>query len=63
MGHDPKRPQGFSRILFQLNAIVFYPNGSILTLPAMKNKVADMGFTIERVTPLTKLSSLILARR
>jgi hypothetical protein len=43
--------------------IVFTLNGSILTLPSMKKKVADMGFTIIRVAPLTELSSLILARK
>jgi predicted nicotinamide N-methyase len=60
---DPENPKSRFSALFQLNAIVFYTNGSILTLESMKKKVADMGFTIERVTPLTELSSLILARR
>ena len=32
-------------------------------LESMKKKVADMGFTIIKVTPLTELSNLILARK
>jgi predicted nicotinamide N-methyase len=61
--YDPENPKPRFSSLFRLNQIVFNPNGSILTLPSMKKKVADMGFTIIRVTPLTELSSLILARR
>ena len=61
--YDPENPKSRFSSLFRLNQTVFNPNGSILTLPSMKKKVADMGFTIIRVTPLTELSSLILARR
>ncbi len=61
--YDPENPTSRFSALFQLNAIVFYPNGSILTLPSMKKKVADTGFTVTKVTSLTELSSLILARR
>jgi len=60
--YDPENPKSRFSALFRLNMIVFTPNGSILTLPSMKKKVAEMGFTITRVTPLTGLSSLILAR-
>ena len=61
--YDPANPKSRFSALFRLNIIVFTPNGSILTLESMKKKVADMGFTIVRVTPLTELSSLILARK
>ena len=61
--YDPENPTSRFSALFQLNAIVFYPNGSILTLSSMKKKVADTGFTVTKVTSLTELSSLILARR
>jgi predicted nicotinamide N-methyase len=61
--YDPENPKSRFSALFRLNMIVFTLNGSILTLPSMKKKVADMGFTITRVTPLTGLSSLILARK
>ncbi|MCJ7500376.1 methyltransferase domain-containing protein, partial [bacterium] len=61
--YDPENPKSRFSSLFRLNQTVFNPNGSILTLPSVKKKVADMGFTITRVTPLTELSSLILARR
>jgi predicted nicotinamide N-methyase len=61
--YDPENPKSRFSALFRLNMIVFTSSGSILTLPSMKKKVADMGFTITRVTPLTELSSLILARR
>jgi len=61
--YDPENPISRFSALFRMNVTVFNPNGSILTLPSMKEKVADMGFTITRVTPLTELSSLILARR
>ena len=61
--HDPANPKSRFSALFRLNQAVFNPNGSILTLESMKKKVTDMGFTIIKVTPLTELSSLILARR
>jgi predicted nicotinamide N-methyase len=61
--YDPENPKSRFSALFRLNMIVFTSSGSILTLESMKKKVADMGFTITRVTPLTELSSLILARR
>lgn len=61
--YDPVNPISRFSALFQLNVMVFNPHGSILTLPSMKKKVTDMGFTIIRVTPLTELSSLILARK
>ena len=61
--YDPANPKSRFSALFRLNQTVFNPNGSILTLESMKKKVADMGFTIIRLTPLTELSSLILARR
>ncbi len=61
--YDPENPKSRFSALFRLNMIVFTSNGSILTLESMKKKVADMGFTIIKVTPLTELSSLILARR
>jgi predicted nicotinamide N-methyase len=60
---DPENPESRFSALFKLNQIVFNPNGSILSLPSMKKKVAEMGFTITRATPLTELSSLILAGR
>ena len=60
---DPENPGSRFSALFRLNQMVFNPGGSILTLPAMKKKVADMGFTVTEVTPLTALSSLILARK
>ena len=61
--YDPENPGSRFSALFQVNQIVFNPNGSILTLPSLKEKVADMGFAITRATPLTELSSLILARK
>lgn len=61
--HDPENPKSRFSALFQLNQMVFNPNGSIMTLPSIEKKVTDMGFTIIKVTPLTELSSLILARR
>jgi len=61
--YDPENPKSRFSALFRLNMIVFTHSGSILTLPSMKKKVADMGFTITRITPLTGLSSLILARK
>lgn len=60
---DPEHSESRFRALFKLNQIVFNPDGSILNLESMKKKVADTGFTIIKVAPLTELSSLILARR
>ena len=61
--HDFENPKSRFSALFKLNQMVFNPDGSILTLPSMKKKVAEMEFTIIRVAPLTERSSLILARK
>ncbi len=61
--YDPENPKSRFSALFKLNQMVFNPNGTILTLPSLREKVAETGFTIFKVTPLTELSSLILARR
>jgi SAM-dependent methyltransferase len=61
--YDPENPRSRFSALFRLNAMVFYPDGPILTLPLMKKKVVDRGFTVTEVIPLTELSSLILARK
>ena len=61
--YDPENPKSRFSALFMLNMIVFSSGGSILTLESIKKKVAYMGFTVTRVTPLTELSSLILARK
>jgi len=61
--YDPEKPESRFSALFQVNQIVFNPSGSILTLESIEKKVSDMGFTITRVTPLTQLSSLVMARR
>ncbi|MGD8352590.1 MAG: methyltransferase [Pseudomonadota bacterium] len=60
--HDPENPGSKLGALFRLNQMVFNPDGSILTLPSIKDKVVEAGFTITMVTPLTELSTLILAR-
>jgi len=61
--YDPENPGSRFSALFQLNQMVFNPDGSILNFPSMKKMVAETGFTVTSATPLTELSSLILARK
>jgi len=60
---DPENSKSLFSALFLLNQVIYNPKGSILTLSSLKKKIADIGFTIIRVGPLTELSSLILARK
>lgn len=60
---DPENSKPLFGALFRLNQIMVNPKGSYLTLSSLKMMVADTGFTIIRVAPLTELSFLILARK
>ena len=60
---DPENLKPLFGTLFRLNQIMVNPEGSYLTLLSLHEMVADMGFIIMRVAPLTELSFLILARK
>lgn len=60
---DPEKPERLFGAMFVLNLLVFDPNRKIMTISSLQKKVSDIGFTITKVSPLTELSWILIAKK
>jgi len=60
---DPPKTNPLFGSLFVLNMLVFDPSRDVLTVSSLAQMVSHIGFTEVRVSPLTKRSTCLTARR
>jgi len=60
---DPANSKPLFGALFALNQLVFDPGRRIVTINSLREKINDIGFNITKISPLTELSFIIIAKK
>lgn len=60
---DPENSKSLFEALFMLNLLVFDPNRKVMTISSLRKIVSDTGFNVIKMSSLTELSMILIAKK